>query len=359
LPDKQLRILYVGVLAPEGFSTCTQRMRALEALGHEIRGVDTLTALARKRQTSMLGRLSRRLLGPRDFAGANQAIVKHARERDFDLLWVDSGRTIAAATLQTLKHLRPEMLLVHYNPDDPFGRLGKRDWGTFLAALPHYDVHLVPRAVNVDEYRAAGAQRVEHVMPFWGFAPNIHGPIAVESVERANLHTPVGFVGMAEEERARSLAKLAAAGVSVRIWGDGWSAWRDRLNAGFELGGPSQWGDPYARILSCTDINVAFLRKANRDQHTSRSIEIPACGGFMLAERSPEHALLFSEGAEAEYFGSDDELIDKVRYYLARPEDRKRIAAAGHARCVAEYGNTRLMERLLAAARRDRSEPRP
>ena len=54
----------------------------------------------------------------------------------------------------------------------------------------------------------------------------------------------------------------------------------------------------------------------------------------MLAEYSDEHARLFAEDEEAAYFRSTDELIEKVRFYLAHEERRAAIAAAGRARCV-------------------------
>ena len=55
----------------------------------------------------------------------------------------------------------------------------------------------------------------------------------------------------------------------------------------------------------------------------------------MLAERTDEQRALFEEGREAAYFGSFDELIDKIRYYLAHEDERARIAQAGHDRCMA------------------------
>ena len=80
-----------------------------------------------------------------------------------------------------------------------------------------------------------------------------------------------------------------------------------------------------------------------------RSFEIPACGAFMLAERTEEHLALFREDEEAVFFGTPEEMLDKVRYYLAHDEIRRRIAEAGHARVTA--GGHTYLDRLREIVR--------
>jgi spore maturation protein CgeB len=99
-------------------------------------------------------------------------------------------------------------------------------------------------------------------------------------------------------------------------------------------------GDDFARACSAFKINLAFLRKLNRDQQTTRSVEIPACGGFMLAERTPEHLRMFAEGEEAEFFSSVEELAAKCRRYIDDSAARESIARRGHERCIRDdYSN--------------------
>ena len=86
--------------------------------------------------------------------------------------------------------------------------------------------------------------------------------------------------------------------------------------------------------IASSRISLGFVREICPDQHTTRTFEIPAIGGFMLADRTDEHSEFFEEGKEAEFFGSDAEYADKLKYYLAHEEERDRIAKAGHERCL-------------------------
>jgi len=71
----------------------------------------------------------------------------------------------------------------------------------------------------------------------------------------------------------------------------------------------------------------------------------------MLHEHTPELLELYEEGREVASFGTAEELVGKVRYYLAHPEERETIAHAGHARCAPAYSYDKRVREILAYCR--------
>jgi len=322
---KPLRILHVGPFW-DG-STSLWRREALQALGHEIVPLDITPCEASGPR--LVRSLRHRLSWGPGIGKLNRQLLQLVEDSPPEVVLVDKGLFIRPRTLQRVRALS-KALLVNYNNDDPFGhcRIG---WRLFLRAIPLYDLHFVLREQNLAEYRAHGARRVERLQ--WAYHPRIHAPQNVSVEDRARLGAEVGFIGDYELDRACCMHYLAEHGIRVRVWGPRWNRcqWR---HPNLLLENRPVWAAEYAKAICSFDIVLGFLRKLNRDTSTSRSIEIPACGGFLLAERTSEHQQLFAETKEAEFFSSKEELLNKVRFYLQNPEARKRIASAGRERCL-------------------------
>ena len=80
------------------------------------------------------------------------------------------------------------------------------------------------------------------------------------------------------------------------------------------------------------EIGLGLLMKLGPEVVTARSLEVPACGTFLLAERTHKHQELFEEGKDAEFFSTVEELVDKARFYLKHATARQRIARSGYDR---------------------------
>ncbi len=81
------------------------------------------------------------------------------------------------------------------------------------------------------------------------------------------------------------------------------------------------------------------------DVITLRTFEVLACKGFLITDRVPiaekelKDCAIFTDGG--------DDLEDKIRYYLARPEERERIAGKGYDYVLSNATITSRMQTLL------------
>lgn len=343
-----LRILYLGALWYG--TTSLQRMNALRDLRHHVIGIDytdhkPLTGVNRFlfRCRGKLYRMGFNAFSNKELANENFKIIESIQKNQWDIFWIDKGLTIERNTLHTVKALQPGCVIVGYSPDDMAQRHSQSN--QFIKHLTYYDIYFTTKSYNVTELKQLGCQRVYFVNN--AFDPRTHKPIEISEEDRKRIGGSVGFIGGAERERAESMLYLAQKGIEVRIYGGKWKKYQNIHNL-LKIENQVVWGNDYTRTICSFDIVLGYLRKINRDLQTQRSIEIPACGAFLLAERTDEHMALFEEGKEAEFFSSNEELLEKVQYYLNYPDERKRIAAAGRERCLKSgYSNQDRLAKML------------
>jgi spore maturation protein CgeB len=72
------------------------------------------------------------------------------------------------------------------------------------------------------------------------------------------------------------------------------------------------------------------MSKLNNDTYTLRCFEIPACGTALFSEWSEDLSNLFQDGVNAVLFKSEQELVDRVKYYLSHPTELQELAYRGY-----------------------------
>jgi hypothetical protein len=259
---------------------------------------------------------------------------------------VDKGLTISGKALMAIKKIQPSCVSISFNPDDIMNRRcqSKR----YISSLSYYDFVITPRKCNIDDFRNLGAQNV--LCMRFAYDPHTHRPMDLSAEEKKRFGGRVGTISGYEAQRAKSISFLAEQGIQVGVWGPGWEENCQPSHPNLRIKGPFIYGDDYARGICSFDICLGFLRKINRDLHTAKTFEIAACGAFMLAERTSEHLELFEEGKEAEFFGNNEELLEKVKYYLAHESERRQIAQAGRERCLRSgYSNHERLKEILSS----------
>ena len=323
--QKQLRVIVIGAMIPG--SRTLQRTRAARELGHRVSVISTVPDGRRYEDTPSLStRIRYRLRLPEDPVGANQRLFDGA-QRGCDIVWMENAPMIRRHTLERVRNIPSPPRIVWFAEDDMMSR---RHGSWFLDRSLHlFDLWVTTKSFNAlpDEMPARGVRRVLFVNN--SFDPLIHRPVEISSQEKEKFGCGVSFVGTYERPRAESLLHLAQSGIRVRVWGGGWN--RARVSHPLlQIENRPVYDDDYTKVICASGINLAFLRKSNRDLQTTRSMEIPACGGFMLHERNSEITALFRENEEAAYYSTDKELVVNCRRWLADEADRRRIAAGGH-----------------------------
>lgn len=269
----------------------------------------------------------------------NRDLIALAQRVQPDAVFIYRGTHVFAQTLRVIRAVVPGVVLVGYNNDDPFapGHVPGL-WRYFIAGLPELDLALAYRHANLQDFRRAGARRVE-LLRSW-YIPERNHPVVLSEQELARFSCDVVFIGHYEADtRLACLEEVVKRGWRLRLFGHD-AGWRPVLESSPLLRHLNPvntvWGGDYNRALNGARIALCFFSKLNRDTYTRRCFEIPASGALLLSEYSDDLAGMFAPGVEADYFASPEEFGEKLDRYLRDENLREKVAHAGHARLVCD-----------------------
>jgi len=339
-----LRVLYLG---ENWYGSCARACCAsLRRLGCHVQDVNAQTTfpqLRRRASRAALRFFSRALV--REY---NELVLDTADWFKPDLLLAFKGNYLKASTIKTLR--QSGIPTYNYYPDpSPFGY-----HSTFPDAMFQYDCVFYTKLywekeLFLEKFRARAF--VPH-----GYDPEIHTLHTLHPDDVADYGHDVTVVGTYSAHKEKLLDSLLALmpSIDLAVWGSGWTESCHSARVIPTIQGHAVTGTTYAKVLNAACINLAIVEGIiyrgvrQYDETTTRTFEIPACGGFMLHERSRELLSLFREDKEVVCFDSLDELANKIAYYLAHPGERRSIARAGYERCVPAYSFDTRMAKILA-----------
>lgn len=245
----------------------------------------------------------------------------------YDLIWVDKGVFLTRATMSHLRNAAKKM--VHFTPDTAFHANVSRHFEESLGA---YDLLVTTKAFEIENYRIRGAGE-KTLLTTQGYDAALHrlpGPLEKRRREAV-------FVGLAEPDREECLGLLLRAGIPVRLGGRGWERFL-RRHAGcshlfFE--GQEVFGHAYVDLLSRAWVGLGLLSKRFPELHTTRTFEIPACGGILATERTADTERFFDQN-EVLFFYDYSALAAKLKTLFFREADEvlAGLSNAGHARVL-------------------------
>jgi spore maturation protein CgeB len=249
-----------------------------------------------------------------------------------ELIWVNQGEFLGPGVIRRLRGLGAP--IINYANDNPFSTENWMRFTRYRAALPYYDLVVVVFEPIVKLAEQAGAKRV--LRKFISADEIAHRPKLLTSEQRGRYSSDVAFVGTwMPVQRGPFVVELIRRGVPVSIWGDRWNKAPEWSQIRPFWRGPGVYNDDgYAAIIQSARICLGLVNKTSANLHTDRSIQIPALGGVLCAERTSEHIAMYEEGIEAVFWSTVAECATLCKQLLNDEPRRAELARCGHERAL-------------------------
>ena len=266
----------------------------------------------------------------RDFADLNVALLDRVANWRPDVIFcVLMAYEIWFETLDLIRTKSP-VVVVNWGTDDSwkFAQASR-----FFAG--HVDLHVTTDRGAAEAAPSRGLHNV--FLSQWATS----AATAREPLASSSCRHDVSFVGSMYGYRAKWIAALRASGIKVSCFGHG-------TENGVVSAGEIPEIFRTSRIsLNFSGAGQGTAGPGDRRQIKARTFEVPGAGGFLLTEAAPGLDRYFSISREIATFETLSQLVEKVRYYLDRPDERDAIARAGHARTMAEHTYERRISEIL------------
>jgi spore maturation protein CgeB len=148
----------------------------------------------------------------------------------------------------------------------------------------------------------------------------------------------IGQLGGHAHRPANAVVESAARRIPIEIWGPGVEEWPDGSPFRRRHHGTA-WGLEMYRILRGARIAINRHNDASEGYaNNMRLFEATGMGTLLLTDQLEGLDDLFTPEREVVAYADADDLVEKARWYLQREDERRAVAAAGHARTLREHG---------------------
>ncbi len=215
--------------------------------------------------------------------------------------------------------------------------------------LPDYvracDIFFTMSAGLVDDFRRLNERS------YWltqAFEPSVFTVHTISEADRRAFSADITFVGNLGSKvqyapRRSFLARIVREGMALKWWGPRlpWKLSNLPLlygRVGRAYGGSFVWGEEHAKIARLSKIYLGFDSQPHiRKSMSERMYIAVGCGAFYLCRHVPGIEEVLVPDREIVTFHTEDEMIDKIRFYLPKDDLRKKIADAGRERVLRDH----------------------
>ncbi|MCP4109086.1 MAG: glycosyltransferase [Desulfobacteraceae bacterium] len=279
---------------------------------------------------------------------------------DLILTYYNSNQIMAEA-VDELRQIGPPVINYSCNNAHQFHLISE--------ISPHFDFCIVPEKQALEKYKSVGANPLHIQM---AANPYFYRPFKIQFCYDAT------FVGQKYLNRPEYIHYLCNNGISARVWGPNWrqitplwngssfiasirhlpgrillrrhqrQQWKDSQKTDMfylpeTVCGGVLSDDDMVKMYSKSKISLNFSEV--KDEVTGeikrhirlRDFEGPMSGAFYMTGYQEELAEYYDIGREIVCYNTKEDLLDKVKYYLAHSYERDKIRDAGYQRTYRDH----------------------
>lgn len=245
----------------------------------------------------------------------NLRLLKKVIEYKPNLVLVIKGENL---NTQTIKKIKNVALIVNWFPDflQNFKNIRKQ--------IKSYSLFMHADRYEVKKYRKMGYKNF-YLLPWAG--------MKIKSIPKKKEYDVV-FIGTYNKKREEKFAPLK--NLNFKIWGD--SQWGKSILASNYMG---KWLSPkeVIEVLKKSKIVVNLHQnKSNLNTMANlRVYEATSCKALLISDYWQDLSKFYRIGKEIIIFRKNNDLVNKVKFYLKNELLRERIANAGYLRTNKEH----------------------
>ncbi len=330
-----MKILFSGHHNPHFWTITEYVEEAIRATGNELISFECQSHI-------LPGRLRQRfqLLDHIDVSILNSRLIHLVWSEKPDIVIIQGGHRILEGTIKRLKACCGACVL--WTTDAPI------DFEPIIRAASSYD-HIVCFGTEAIELLDNAGIKGALLLPM-ACDPMIHHPVEVNGDERSRYSSDIVFVGSYYHNRAALFERIA--NYDFAIWGPGWNSLAVTSPLRGKIRGAHTTPDEWIKIYGTSRIVLAihYQDPAGRVpvyQASARIFEAMACGAFVLCDRQRDVFSLFTDGVDLVGFDDADDMVKKIDFYLAHPEERDKIAETGRKNVIENHTYRHRIEQLL------------
>jgi spore maturation protein CgeB len=250
-----------------------------------------------------------------------EAVRAIHREKPIDIFFSYlSGRTVFPGIIRSIGALGIPTLNISLDDKMKFyGALEPTGFAGVVDIANAYTLCWTSTETALRQYETVGARAL--------CLPEGADPGVYRRIPGLNHDMDVSFIGQCYGQRPQIIEYLKGKGIRVQAFGKGWPSGEISVETMVEIYNRSRVNLGFSAVGDTAD--VCCLK--------GRDFEVPMSGGLYLTQHHSELESVYEIGEEILCYRDMDDLVEKIRFCLDRPDKAGELREAGYRRAIGEH----------------------